>query len=93
MITMDEPRQTISLLRPPVITIDDCCDGEVVAEAPKGRYDYILAFMSIDRKTALYSTDGSSEEIYKNRSWIVPQDKNWVEQPLYVGMHDERAVL
>lgn len=90
-IVLPDTRQTISLLRPPVVTIDDCCNGEVANSAEKGIHNYQLAFMSVDRKIALYSKDGSSRAIKDGRAWVVPVDKNWVEQPLYVGIHDERA--
>lgn len=91
-VKMPDIRQTLSLLKPKTITIDDCCDGEPVGVDNDMRKDYVLAFVATDRKTALYSTDGNSESIMK-RDWFVPQDKNWVEQPLYIGIHDPRSVV
>jgi hypothetical protein len=93
MIDMPELRMIISLIRPPVVTIDDCCDGSEVANVPTGKVDYQLAFRSIDGDVALYSTNGKSSQIYEFRDWIMPVDSNWREQPLHVGIHDPRAVM
>ena len=91
-VDMYRPLQHLVLLKPKAITIDDCCDGEVVGVDNDDRKDYTLAGYSVDRKTALYSTDGSMDSIF-NRDWIVPADKNWVEQPIYMSIHDPRAVI
>ena len=90
-VVLPDVLPTLSLIRPEVVTMDYCCDGEEFTRAPSNRHDYKLAFYSVDGKTALYSTDGSSKPITK-RDWIVPNAKNWAEQPLYVGMHDPRSV-
>lgn len=91
MIRLPNTPQEIHLLRPRTITIDDCCDGEKVADIPKGQDTYILAMGSIDGDTALYSSDGSSKSMWENKRWVVPNDKNWIEEDLYVGIHDHRA--
>ncbi len=93
-VILPDVHQSLSLIRPEVITVDYCCDGEEFTRAPTNRHDYRLAFYSVDKKTALYSTDGSSRPITQ-RDWIVPDNKNhksWIETPLYVGMHDPRSV-
>lgn len=91
-VDMAEPLHTLVLLKPRAITIDDCCDGEVVGVDDDIKKHYMLAGYSVDRKTALYSTDGSMDSIFE-RDWIVPADKNWVEQPIYMGIHDPRATV
>ena len=93
VVDLPSPVHSLELYRPTVVTIDDCCDGDVVAEAPTNRHSYPLAACSVDRSTALYSTDGSLDSLWKNHDWIVPIDKNWLEQPLYVGIHDPRSVF
>lgn len=93
VVQMPEELQEIVLLRPPVVTIDDCCDGEIVNKVPSNRHHYKLAFTSIDGETALYTKDGSSKAIQANRDWVRPVDSNWLEQVLYVGIHSPRAVL
>jgi hypothetical protein len=90
-INLPDLVHTLSLIRPEVITMDYCCDGEEFSRAPTKKHEYKLAFYSVDRKTALYSTDGDSKSIMAERDWIIPRDKNWGEQPLYVGMHDRRS--
>ena len=90
-IVMSDIRQRISLPKPKAITIDDCCGGDVVGVDNDLRKDYELAFVAIDRKIALYTTDGSSKPIMQ-RGWIVG-DRTWLETPLYMGIHDPRAVI
>jgi len=91
--TVNAPiNQQLYLLKPKTITIDDCCDGEVVGIDKDLRKEYKLASVSQDSKVALYSIDGTLESIFQ-RDWIVPSDKNWIEQPLYIGIHDPRAVV
>lgn len=85
-------QQTISLLKPKTITIDDCCDGEMVGVDRDLRKDYRLAFVSVDQEIALYTVDGTSKAITQ-RDWITPANKNWVEEPLFVGIHDPRSVI
>lgn len=86
------PLPQLVLLKPKAITIDDCCDGEVVGVDNDDRKYYTLAGYSVDRKCAFYSTNGSMDSIFE-RDWIVPADKNWVEQPIYMSIHDPRAVV
>lgn len=93
IIVMPNPGRELRLMRPRTITIDDCCDGEAVADIKKGYETYQLAFGSIDQETALYSTDGGSKQFWEHRDWISPIDKNWLEQPLYVGIHDYRGSI
>lgn len=93
MVTLPEVLPRLSLLKPKTITIDDCCDGDVVGVDRDLRKDYYLAFVSIDRRVALYSIDGKPDSFFADRNWVVPADKNWVEQPLYVGIHDPRSVI
>lgn len=93
MVDLPEPRQVISLIRPRVITFDDCCDGSEVADVSSNKHDYSLAFRSVDGEVALYSTDGKSKHIYNQRDWITTADGKWAEQPLYVGIHDPRAIM
>ena len=87
-----EIMQHLYLLKPKTITVDDCCNGEVVGVDADLRKQYTLASVSQDRKTAIYSTDGSLDSIFQ-RDWIVPADKNWYEQTLYIGAQDPRAVF
>jgi hypothetical protein len=91
-VDVGTPLQQLVLLKPKAITIDDCCDGDVVGVDNDDRKYYRLAGYSLDRKTALYSTDGSMDSIF-DRDWIVPTNKNWVEQPIYMSIHDPRAVI
>jgi len=77
----------ISLLKPETITIDDCCDGEPAGIDKDLRKDYLLAFVAVDKKIALYTTDGTSKAITQ-RDWVTPANRNWLEQPLYVSIHD-----
>jgi len=92
LVTLPEPPHSLSLIRPEVITIDYCCDGEEHRRVPTNKHDYHLAFTSLDRKTALYTTDGSSIA-FDRRDWIVNiRGVQWAEQPIYVGMHDPRSV-
>jgi hypothetical protein len=91
-VDMPTPLQQLVLLKPKAITIDDCCDGDVVGVDNDIKKTYILAGYSVDRSIALYSTDGSMDSIF-NRDWIVPSDKYQPEQPIYMGIHDPRAVI
>lgn len=93
MIELPALLPAIELFRPQVVTIDDCCEGDVVNDAGPERHLYKLAFRAIDGQTALYSVNGDSEPICSHREWIVPADRNWLEQPLYVGIHDPRSVM
>lgn len=94
-VTVDRPLQRLSLLKPVTITIDYCCnDGDEVMGADRDvRKDYELAGYSVDREIAFYSTDGSMESLF-NRDWVQSiHGFQWAEQPIYVGMHDPRAVI
>jgi hypothetical protein len=92
-VQLPEPLQQIRLLRPPVKTYDDCCEGDVVSEVRNGYHDYELAFAAVDRKTFLYTQDGSSAPIMQ-RDWIGygRGREHWATTPLYVGIHDPRSV-
>lgn len=70
-IDVNTPLQTLTLLKPRAVTIDDCCDGDVVGADNDTKKTYVLAGYSVDRKIALYSTNGSMESIF-NREWITP---------------------
>jgi len=72
--------------------MDYCCDGEEHDRAPTNKHNYQLAFTSLDRKTALYSTDGSSTAFEKKDWFVSNKDVQWAGQPIYVGMHDPRSV-
>lgn len=94
-VTVDRPLQRLSLAKPKTITVDYCCnDGDEVMGVDRDlRKDYELAGYSVDRSIVFYSTDGSMESLF-NRDWIAHEDGfKWKEQPIYVGMHDPRAVV
>lgn len=94
-VTVATPLQALSLLKPKIITIDDCCNegDEVVGIDRDLRKEYLLAGYSVDRSIAFYSTDGSMQSLL-NRNWVSHIDGyRWHEQPIYVGMHDPRAVI
>lgn len=92
-VDIKEPLQRLVLLKPKAITIDDCCDGSVVGVDNDIEKEYLLAGYSIDRTIAFYSIKGDMKSIL-NREWIVyNKDYNWFEQPLYIGIHDPRAVI
>lgn len=90
-VTVGEPLQQLVLLKPKAITIDDCCDGEVVGVDNDVNKYYMLAGYSVDRSVALYSTDGSMDSIF-DRDWIVAaKDHTWIERLIYMGIHDPRT--
>jgi hypothetical protein len=94
-VTVPEPLHKLSLAKPKTITLDTCCyEGDEVMGVDRDlRKDYQLAGYSVDRSIAFYSTNGSMESLF-NRDWICHQDGyQWKEQPIYVGMHDPRAVV
>lgn len=94
-ITVPTPLHELSLLKPVTITVDYCCNGgdEVMGVDRTQRKDYKLAGYSVDRSIAFYSTNGSMECLF-DRDWVAHKDGyNWPEQPIYVGMHDPRAVV
>jgi hypothetical protein len=92
-VTVPQPLQMLTLLKPVAITVDDCCGGDVVGVDRDAKKTYMLAGYSVDRSIAFYSTDGSMESIF-NREWItMVKDHIWAEQPIYIGIHDPRAVV
>lgn len=94
-VTVAQPLQRLSLLKPKTITVDFCChEGHEVMGVDKDlRKDYELAGYSVDRTIAFYSTNGSMEALF-DRDWIHAENGyKWPEQPIYVGMHDPRAVV
>lgn len=94
-VTVDTPLDRLSLLKPVTTTIDTCCnDGDEVMGVDRDlKKEYQLAGYSVDRTIAFYSTNGSMESLF-NRDWIQHQDGfQWIEQPIYVGMHDPRTVI
>lgn len=92
-IVMPKVHKKIVLMKPVTTTVDDCCGGEVVGQDAELQKEYVLAFASEDGKTCLYSTDGKSGSIM-HRNWIVPNDRNWLETPLFVSINDpNRAVV
>lgn len=92
-VTVTSPLQQLVLLKPVTITIDNCCGSEVVGIDQSPKKEYMLAGYSIDRSIAFYSTDGSMESLFK-RDWVAPSDGlAWHEQPIYIGIHDPRAVI
>lgn len=92
-VDVPTPLQQLVLLKPKAITIDDCCDGEVVGVDNDMKKTYMLAGYSVDRSVAFYSTDGSMDSIF-DRDWIIhAKDFMWHEQPIYIGIHDPRAVV
>lgn len=86
------PLQRLVLLKPKAVTIDDCCDGEIVGVDNDRKKEYMLAGYSVDRTIAFYSTDGSMDSIF-DRNWVVPTTKPWAEHPIYMSIHDPRAVV
>lgn len=86
------PLQRLALLKPKAITIDDCCDGEVVGVDNDIKKEYSLAGYSVDRTIAFYSVDGSMDALME-RDWIVPTGQSWIETPIYMSIHDPRAVV
>ena len=93
MVVLGEPLNQLTLLKPRAITVDDCCDGSIVGADNDIKKSYIMAGYSVDRTMAFYSTDGSMESLLK-RDWIaVESGIRWHEQPIYVGIHDPRAVV
>lgn len=93
VVRMPRELQSLVLPRPRVVAVDYCCDGEVFKDSAPDKHSYVLTFMSVDKKTALYSTAGNSEVIERGRDWITTINTEWLQTPLYVGMHDERAVF
>ncbi len=92
-VDVSTPLQVLTLLKPVAITIDDCCDGDVMGVDRDSTKTYMLAGYSADKSIALYSTDGSMDSIF-NREWIaMDKDRFWAEQPIYIGIHDPRAVV
>lgn len=92
-VVVDRPLQELVLLKPKTITIDDCCDGEIMGIDNDIKKRYKLDGYSVDRTIAVYSTDGSMKSIFA-RDWITKEEPlKYAEQPIYVGIHDPRAVI
>lgn len=94
-VVVDRPLTELRLLKPTTTTIDFCCNegDEVMGVDRDVKKSYILAGYSVDRTQAFYSTNGSMECLF-DRDWIAHKDGIlWHEQPIYVGMHDPRAVV
>ena len=94
-VTVDTPLQRLALMKPITTTVDFCCgEGDEVMGVDRDlRKEYQLAGYSVDRDIAFYSTDGSMNSLLQ-RDWISHRDGyDWKEQPIYVGMHDPRAVV
>lgn len=91
-IELPEILPRLVLLKPKTITIDDCCDGEPVGVDNDLKKEYLLAFLSQDKQVALYTIDGKSKAMTE-RDWVTPANRNWLETPLYIGIHDPRAVI
>lgn len=94
LILADAP-PTIKLYRPRVTTVCECNpDSTYETEPATARVDtLLLAFRSVDREVALYSTDGKSHHILA-RGWVMRQDSGPFykeHELLYVGCRDHRA--
>lgn len=84
--------QRLVLMKPKTITIDNCCGGDVVG-IDNDKKEYLLAGGSQDGTVAFYSEDGTMDSLFK-REWITPANvSTWFEQPLYIDIHDPRAVI
>lgn len=87
-------RQVVSLLKPPTITYCDCSpEYPETFAVPNYRVDYKLLFVSVDRKTALYSQSGKSEDVL---GWFAQASREHpykVRETLVFGCHDPKAVF
>ena len=90
-VDVSTPLQVLTLLKPVAITINNYYNNDVMGVDRDSTKTYMLAGYSADKSIALYSTDGSMDSIF-NRDWIA-MDKDWKEQPIYIGIHDPRAVV
>lgn len=95
LILSDAP-PTIRLYRPRVMTTCECNPDSYYESGPTDATidTLLLAFRSVDREVALYSTDGKSRHIM-DRGWVTRQEnEGWFYKPhelLYVGCRDHRA--
>lgn len=86
---------TLRLLKPVVHKLDYCCyQGEEVYMEPNEEVEYKVCFTAVDKKMALYSTKGESQELLLGDLFHhVFSDKPWTPKTeLYMGFHNEPII-
>lgn len=86
-------RPTIRLLKPRIIKVDYCCNGDEILDNPTVEYiEYRECFRAVDNKTVLYSLTGDSAALIQ----AIPRwysDEPWSDMTtLYMGYHSEPIV-
>lgn len=79
---------TIKLLKPRVIMVDTCCDGDEMVPEPQDILEYKECFRAIDGQVVLYSTTGESPDtkgFFPAEFSLLPWGSNTT---LYYGYHD-----
>ncbi len=80
---------TLKLLKPKIIRVDYCCDGEARPETETDFIEYKECFRAVDQKVVLYSTKGESIDVLGFFPHEVTS-KRWTEDTtLYFGYHNE----
>lgn len=81
---------TVKLLQPRTVSVDYCCDGDMMVQNPTPDYiEYKECLRAVDQKVVFYSLNGKSED------FIESFEKQFITNPwneldtLYVGYHNE----
>lgn len=85
-----EYHPTLRLLKPKIIRVDYCCNGDEIPENTEIEYvEYKECFRAVDNKTVLYSLSGDSSALIATiPKWF--SDEPWTGMTtLYIGYHEE----
>ena len=82
---------TLKLLKPRNISVDYCCDNDIVVNDPISQYiEYKEVFRAVDGDVVLYSESGKSIDIMGMFKGREVTSKKWNEfTTLYFGYHSE----
>lgn len=84
---------TLKLLKPTVIKVDYCYDGEELSPEAPEILEYRECFRGVDQNTVLYSRSGASRDILQMFNWREHSLLPWTHgTTLKMGYHNEPII-